>query len=62
MNKTENEVATHVLVPMTVAERLRELAKTTRVTQSEYLREAVEDLLKKYDSTVQTGTGEGTYG
>lgn len=44
----KDEVATHVLIPMEVAQKLRELAKKTRVTQSEYLREAVNDLLGKY--------------
>lgn len=42
------EVATHVLVPVSTAEKLRELSRKTRITQSEFLREAVEDLLKKY--------------
>jgi hypothetical protein len=41
-------VSTHVLVPADQVERLRVLAKRTRVAQSEYLREAVEDLLRKY--------------
>jgi Ribbon-helix-helix domain len=41
-------VSTHVLVPAEQVERLRMLAKKTRVAQSEYLREAVEDLLRKY--------------
>ena len=58
MEKTSDEVATHVLVPNEVAERLRELAKKTRVTQSEYLREAVADLLRKYP-TVEPGASEG---
>lgn len=47
-NEPIDEVATHVLIPVTVAERLRELSRQTRVTQSEYLREAVSDLLVKY--------------
>ncbi len=42
-------VSTHVLVPEEQADRLRQLSRTTRVAQSEYLREAVEDLLAKYD-------------
>ncbi|MBX5480338.1 MAG: ribbon-helix-helix domain-containing protein [Myxococcaceae bacterium] len=42
-------VSTHVLVPETQAEKLRELSRKTRVAQSEYLREAVDDLLCKYD-------------
>ncbi len=44
----KDEVATHVLIPMEIAQKLRDLAKQTRVTQSEYLREAVNDLLGKY--------------
>lgn len=42
-------VSTHVLVEQSKVERLRELAKKTRIHQSEYLREAVDDLLEKYD-------------
>lgn len=44
-----NVVSTHVLVPETEAEKLRELSRKTRVAQSEYLREAVDDLLVKYE-------------
>jgi predicted DNA-binding protein len=43
--------STHVLVPEEQIERLRELSKRTRVAQSEYLREAVDDLLRKYGIT-----------
>ena len=41
-------VSTHVLVEQDKVDRLRELSKRTRVAQSEYLREAVDDLLNKY--------------
>lgn len=41
-------VSTHVLVPEEQVEKLRELSRRTRIAQSEYLREAVEDLLSKY--------------
>jgi len=41
-------VSTHVLVPDTDVEKLRELSHRTRIAQSEYLREAVDDLLSKY--------------
>jgi hypothetical protein len=41
-------VSTHVLVPEHQVERLRELSNRTRIHQSEYLREAVDDLLAKY--------------
>ncbi|HEY3449848.1 MAG TPA: ribbon-helix-helix domain-containing protein [Myxococcales bacterium] len=59
-----DEVATHVLVPVSIAERLRELARKTRVTQSEYLREAVADLLAKYQAAVtgESDKGNGTHG
>lgn len=41
-------VSTHVLVEQQKVGQLRELSKRTRVAQSEYLREAVDDLLSKY--------------
>lgn len=41
-------VSTHVLVEEEKVEKLRELSKRTRIAQSEYLREAVDDLLSKY--------------
>lgn len=34
-----------------LAERLKELSDRTRVPQAAYFREAVEDLLKKYEET-----------
>lgn len=42
-------VSTHVLVEQEKVEQLRELSKRTRIAQSEYLREAVDDLLHKYN-------------
>lgn len=42
-------VSTHVLVAEEQVHKLRELSRRTRVAQSEYLREAVDDLLEKYD-------------
>jgi hypothetical protein len=49
-------VSTHVLVSEDQVEKLRELSVRTRVAQSEYLREAVDDLLAKY-ATVLTAPG-----
>ncbi|HLL84854.1 MAG TPA: ribbon-helix-helix domain-containing protein [Longimicrobium sp.] len=46
--KEPEVVSTHVLVSQDQVERLRELSRRTRVAQSEYLREAVDDLLTKY--------------
>lgn len=48
LEKTE-VVSTHVLVEQDKVDRLRDLSKRTRIAQSEYLREAVNDLLSKYD-------------
>ncbi len=44
-------VSTHVLVAEEQVQKLRELSRRTRIAQSEYLREAVEDLLAKYGRT-----------
>jgi hypothetical protein len=44
-------VSTHVLVAEEQVHKLRELSRRTRIAQSEYLREAVEDLLAKYGRT-----------
>lgn len=44
----EAVVSTHVLVAEEQVDQLRELSRRTRVAQSEYLREAVDDLLAKY--------------
>ncbi len=45
---SDEVVSTHVLVAEDQVEKLRELSRRTRVAQSEYLREAVDDLLSKY--------------
>jgi predicted transcriptional regulator len=37
-----------VRLPPDLADRLRRLARATRIRQSDYLREAVSDLLAKY--------------
>jgi predicted DNA-binding protein len=44
-----------VRLPPELAARLRRLARSTRIRQSDYLREAVSDLLMKYDDA----PGEG---
>ncbi len=38
-----------IRLPPSLAERLRRLARATRIRQSDYLREAVSDLLAKYE-------------
>ena len=47
--ETEETVSTHVLVGHDEVQKLRELSRRSRVAQSEYLREAVDDLPVKYD-------------
>ncbi len=37
-----------IRLPRDLADRLRRLARVTRIRQSDYLREAVSDLLAKY--------------
>ncbi|MCL2625430.1 MAG: ribbon-helix-helix domain-containing protein [Cystobacterineae bacterium] len=47
----ESSASTHVLVSAEQLDKLRELSRKTRIAQSEYLREAVDDLLAKYPYT-----------
>jgi len=49
---SENSACTHVLVSAEQVDQLRKLAQKTRIAQSEYLREAVDDLLEKYQSAL----------
>ncbi len=46
-----------VRLPPTLATELRNLARRTRVRQSDYLREAVADLLAKYAQVQPAGEG-----
>ena len=41
-------VPTNVLIPQAHRDALKRLATRTRISQSEYLREAIQDLLAKY--------------
>lgn len=49
MQSKSNMVATNVVIPRIHKEKIRFLSKKTRITQSVYLREAVADLLEKYN-------------
>ncbi|MEI7703859.1 MAG: ribbon-helix-helix domain-containing protein [Deltaproteobacteria bacterium] len=44
-----------VRLPPELATRLRRLARSTRIRQSDYLREAVSDLLLKYGDSAPGG-------
>jgi hypothetical protein len=46
--RADQVVSTHVLVPEAQVGKLRLLSRKTRIAQSDYLREAVDDLLDKY--------------
>lgn len=48
VNTIEKLVSLVFRIPRPVLRQLRELSARTRVRQSEYLREAIEDLLAKY--------------
>jgi predicted DNA-binding protein len=43
------QAQTSVYLPVETLERLQQLAKRSRIPMAAYLREAVEDLLKKYE-------------
>ena len=43
------QAQTSIYLPVETLERLKELSRATRVPMAAYLREAVEDLLKKHD-------------
>lgn len=45
----EKPVSLVFRIPKSSHEALRELSRRTRIRQSEYLREAVENLLQKYE-------------
>jgi predicted DNA-binding protein len=40
-------------IPKKAHQAVKDLSKKTRISQSEYLREALEDLLKKYQSKLE---------
>ncbi len=48
MKERQEMIATNVVIPREHKEMLQVLSQRTRITQSEYLREAVADLLYKY--------------
>jgi len=64
MERKTSTVTTTVVLPVIVKKKLQFLAQEMRISQSEYIREALEDLLGKYgevfrgsqfDDSVKTG-------
>ncbi|HQR30473.1 MAG TPA: ribbon-helix-helix domain-containing protein [Anaeromyxobacteraceae bacterium] len=49
-----------VRLPPELAARLRRLARSTRIRQSDYLREAVSDLLAKYGDATAGSDAQST--
>ncbi len=58
MIEDKRPVPTNVLIPESHREALKRLAARTRISQSEYLREAVGDLLDKYADALDGAPGE----
>ncbi|MFH1808275.1 MAG: ribbon-helix-helix domain-containing protein [Pseudomonadota bacterium] len=52
------QVPTNVVLPVLFREKLRYLASKTRVPQAEFIREAVRDLLSKYQHLFDSEVGE----
>jgi predicted transcriptional regulator len=48
-----------VRLPPSLAQQLRDLARATRIRQSDYLREAVADLVAKYQHVTLAPRSEG---
>ena len=49
MDKKSEQIKISTYLSQDLAQRLKELSERTRVPQAAYFREAVEDLLKKYE-------------
>ena len=58
--ETVQQVPTNVVLPVIFREKLRYLARTTRVPQAEFIREAIRDLLDKYQDVLEEAPGEVT--
>lgn len=55
MKKKTEQVKISTYLSQELAERLKALSEQTRVPQAAYFREAVEDLLKKYETQKRHG-------
>jgi predicted DNA-binding protein len=49
VEKKSQQIKISTYMPQELADRLKALSERTRVPQAAYFREAVEDLLKKYE-------------
>lgn len=62
MVKRSGSVQVAFLLPEEIAADLKRLSDQTRVSQAAYFREAVEDLLKKYEDALPKSTSRGSAG
>jgi predicted DNA-binding protein len=60
MVRRRGSVQVAFLLPVEIAANLKHLSDQTRVSQAAYFREAIQDLLKKYESTLSRPTGKGS--
>ena len=58
VSKRGNLVQVGTYLEPEMAEQLKELSRITRVSQAAYFREAIEDLLKKYATTLRSAGGK----
>jgi predicted DNA-binding protein len=54
-SKRGNLVQVGTYLPPELAEQIKELSQITRVPQAAYFREAIEDLLRKYEEVLSGG-------
>ncbi len=48
------QAQTSIYLPVETLEKLKSLSKRTRIPMAAYLREAVDDLLRKYENRLRT--------
>jgi predicted DNA-binding protein len=61
-SKKGNQIQVCSYYPPEMAEQLKDLSARTRVPLATYMREAAEDLLKKYEDVLQKGGGKTSSG
>ncbi len=56
VSRKGRQAQTSIYLPVEMLERLQQLSKRSRISMAAYLREAVEDLLKKYEEPKKRST------
>ena len=55
MVKRTGSVQIAFMVPIELADRMKELSRRTRVPQAAYFREGLEEVLKRHDTSAKAG-------